>query len=134
MLWFLCIFFGLLDQFCWQSPFPVAHFGWWTLISEANFSWLVKSGCQNSKLAGNTFPPFPSFWSPAKTLCSFITIFILNTHDSLNNLYDYELWGDIGPNAILYLRHGWKSCPNHICRDKKKIVQACNREVFQYFL
>ena len=29
------------------------------------FSWLAKSGCQNLKLAGNTFPPFPSFWSPA---------------------------------------------------------------------
>ena len=28
------------------------------------FSWLAKSGCQNLKLAGNTFPPFPSFWSP----------------------------------------------------------------------
>ena len=28
------------------------------------FSWLTKSGCQNLKLAGNTFPPFPSFWSP----------------------------------------------------------------------
>jgi hypothetical protein len=27
--------FGLVDQFGWQSPFPVAHFGWWTLISEA---------------------------------------------------------------------------------------------------
>ena len=26
---------GLLDQFGWQSPFPVAHFGWWKLISEA---------------------------------------------------------------------------------------------------
>ena len=33
--WFLCIFFGLLDQFGWQPPFPVANFGWWTLISEA---------------------------------------------------------------------------------------------------
>ena len=29
------------------------------------FSWLAKSSCQNLKLAGNTFPPFPSFWSPA---------------------------------------------------------------------
>ena len=28
------------------------------------FSWLAKSGCQNHKLAGNMFPPFPSFWSP----------------------------------------------------------------------
>ena len=28
------------------------------------FSWLAKSGCQDLKLAGNTFPPFPSFWSP----------------------------------------------------------------------
>ena len=28
------------------------------------FSWLAKSGCQNLKLAGNTFPPFPSFLSP----------------------------------------------------------------------
>ena len=27
-------------------------------------SWLAKSGCQNLKLAGNTFPPLPSFWSP----------------------------------------------------------------------
>ena len=30
------------------------------------FSWLAKSGCQNLKLAGNTFQPFPSFWSPAQ--------------------------------------------------------------------
>ena len=29
------MFFWLLDQFGWQSPFPVAHFGWWTLIAEA---------------------------------------------------------------------------------------------------
>ena len=28
-------FFWLLDQFGWQPPFLVAHFGWWTLISEA---------------------------------------------------------------------------------------------------
>ena len=28
-------FWGLLDQFGWQPPFPLAHFGWWTLISEA---------------------------------------------------------------------------------------------------
>ena len=27
------------------------------------FSWLAKSGRQNLWLAGNTFPPFPSFWS-----------------------------------------------------------------------
>ena len=27
--------FGLLDQFGWHSPFTVAHFGRWTLISEA---------------------------------------------------------------------------------------------------
>ena len=27
--------FVLLDQFGWQSPLLVAHFGWWTLISEA---------------------------------------------------------------------------------------------------
>ena len=26
---------GLLDQFGWQPPFLLAHFGWWTLISEA---------------------------------------------------------------------------------------------------
>ena len=32
------------------------------------FSWLAKSGCQNLKLAGNTFPPFPSFWSPGSDL------------------------------------------------------------------
>ena len=31
----LGIFFGLLDQFGWQYSFPVAHFGWWTLIAEA---------------------------------------------------------------------------------------------------
>ena len=31
------------------------------------FSWLAKSGCQNLKLAGNTFPPFPSFWSPSQS-------------------------------------------------------------------
>ena len=35
------------------------------------FSWLAKSGCQNQKLAGNTFPPFPSFWSPAYKLAIF---------------------------------------------------------------
>ena len=29
---FLCIFFGLLDQFGWQYPFLVAHLGFWTLI------------------------------------------------------------------------------------------------------
>ena len=29
-------FFGFfLEQFGWQPPFPVAHFGWWRLISEA---------------------------------------------------------------------------------------------------
>jgi hypothetical protein len=27
--------FRALDQFGWQSLFPVAHFGCWTLISEA---------------------------------------------------------------------------------------------------
>ena len=32
---FFCIFFGLLDQFGWQSPFPIAHFGCWTHTSEA---------------------------------------------------------------------------------------------------
>ena len=32
---FYASFFGLLDQFGWHSPFLVAHFGWWTLISEA---------------------------------------------------------------------------------------------------
>ena len=26
--------FRILNQFGWQPPFPVAHFGWWTLISE----------------------------------------------------------------------------------------------------
>ena len=29
------------------------------------FSWLVESGCQNFKLAGNKFPSFPYFSSPA---------------------------------------------------------------------
>ena len=29
------------------------------------FCWLAKSGCQNLILVGNTFPLFPSFWSPA---------------------------------------------------------------------
>ena len=28
-------YFGLLDPFGWEPPFPVAYFGWWTLISEA---------------------------------------------------------------------------------------------------
>ena len=32
---FMHLFCWLLDQFDWQPPFPVAHFGWWTLISEA---------------------------------------------------------------------------------------------------
>ena len=32
------------------------------------FSWLAKSGCQNLKLAWNTFSPFPSFWSPGGVL------------------------------------------------------------------
>ena len=32
---FLMHLFGLLDLFGWHSPFLVAHFGWWTLISEA---------------------------------------------------------------------------------------------------
>ena len=36
----LCIFFGLLDQFGLQPPFPVAHFSWLTLISEA-----IAAGC-----------------------------------------------------------------------------------------
>ena len=31
---FYATFFGLLDQFGWQSPFLVAHFGWLTVISE----------------------------------------------------------------------------------------------------
>ena len=39
--------FWLLDTYFWSY-----------------FNWLFKSGCQNLKLAGNTFPPFPSFWSP----------------------------------------------------------------------
>ena len=28
-------FVGLLNQFVWHSPFPVPHFCWWILISEA---------------------------------------------------------------------------------------------------
>ena len=36
----LCIFFGLSDQFGLQPPFPVANFGWLTLISEA-----ITAGC-----------------------------------------------------------------------------------------
>ena len=35
------------------------------------FSWLAKSGCQNHKLAGNTFP---SFWSPGLE-CNRFTIY-----------------------------------------------------------
>ena len=41
--------FWLVDTFFWSY-----------------FSWLAKSGCQNIKLAGNTFPPFLSFWSPGQ--------------------------------------------------------------------
>ena len=32
---FYASFWGFLDQFDWHFPFPVAHFGWWKLISEA---------------------------------------------------------------------------------------------------
>ena len=32
---FYASFFGLLDQFGWQSPFTEAHLGCWTPISEA---------------------------------------------------------------------------------------------------
>ena len=42
-----CSSFWLVDTYFWSY-----------------FSWLAKSGCQNLKLAGNTFPPFPPFWSP----------------------------------------------------------------------
>ena len=38
------------------------------------FSWLANSGCQNHKLAGNTFPPFPSFWSPVQGIAAFCRI------------------------------------------------------------
>ena len=31
----LYIFFGVLGQFGLKPQFPVAHFGWWTFISEA---------------------------------------------------------------------------------------------------
>ena len=30
----LCIFFRVLVQFGWKPLFLLAHFGWWTLISE----------------------------------------------------------------------------------------------------
>jgi hypothetical protein len=32
----MLFFFWILDQIGWQTPFFVANFGWWTLISEAN--------------------------------------------------------------------------------------------------
>ena len=35
------------------------------------FSWLANSGCQNHKLAGNTFP---SFWSPVQGIAAFCRI------------------------------------------------------------
>ena len=60
-----CIFFELSDQFGWQSPLPVHHFGWWTLITEAISAGYSKVA---AKIAGGTFPPFPSFWSPAHNL------------------------------------------------------------------
>ena len=44
------------------------------------FSWLAKSGCQNLKLAGNTFPPFPSFWSPVHTVHLFKGLNINSAH------------------------------------------------------
>ena len=52
--WFLCIFFGLLDQFGWQSPFLVAHFGW--LTSE---KWLPKS-----QIGWEHVPTVPIFLEP----------------------------------------------------------------------
>ena len=39
------------------------------------FSWLDKSGCQNLKLAGNSFPQFLSFWIPASHLQQFSAMF-----------------------------------------------------------
>ena len=56
-------FFGLLDQVVWQPPFLVAHFGCWTLISEAvaagwpkvaaNISNWLGTRSQSSHLSGD---------------------------------------------------------------------------------
>ena len=43
------------------------------------FSWLDKSGCKNLKLAENTCPPFPSFWSPEHKLRQ-NSIFLTKAH------------------------------------------------------
>ena len=68
-------FFGLLDQFGWQPPFPVPHFGWWTLISEAiaagwpevaaKISNRLGTRSQGSHLSGAMGgpPPHPPFFS-----------------------------------------------------------------------
>ena len=45
-------FFGLFNQFGWQPPFPLAHFGWWTLISEAISAGVPKVAAQITNWLG----------------------------------------------------------------------------------
>ena len=49
---FLMDFFWLLHQFSWQPPFPVAHFGWWTLISQDIAAGLPKVAAKISNWVG----------------------------------------------------------------------------------
>ena len=46
------LFGGLLEQFGWQSPFPVAHFGCWTLICEAISAGYAKVSAKISNWLG----------------------------------------------------------------------------------
>ena len=45
-------FWGGLEQFGWQPSILVAHFGWWTLISEANSAGQPKMAAKISNWLG----------------------------------------------------------------------------------
>ena len=71
LLWFLCIFFWVFRQI-WlaisisDSSFLLLETYFWSY-----FSWLAQKWLPNLKLARNTFPPFPSFWSPVAKRIAF---------------------------------------------------------------
>ena len=69
-----CSSFWLVDTYFWSY-----------------FSWLAKSGCQNLKLARNTFPPFPSFWSPGAQLHSAQPFFDIKYNSNhQNTIHDFS--------------------------------------------